>query len=187
VGSIYPHLQRPGILFDGLDAFLAHHPEAATRLVVRLVGTKCDDTLRTLLRDRPSAAVCEVLPKVASRHAVDLVRASDAVLAFSLVESHGLGTLSYPSKVFEAFGAKRRVLLIPSDGDWVDRLLKETGARRPTTRRVARVLLHVMANDSTGTLAPCGRPDALVAHVAAQARAPAAVLDRMIASPRQVS
>ncbi len=128
VGSVYPGDQRPDILFAGLDRLLAQHPEIEPRLEVRLVGSKCDAHLRGMLDGRPAARVCTIQAKVPSATAAVMVHASDALLAFTCTmhrDRHG--TLSYPTKIFEAFGARRPILAIPPDGDWVDELLARTG------------------------------------------------------------
>jgi glycosyltransferase involved in cell wall biosynthesis len=181
IGSIYPWVQRPGLFFDGLDALLRTIPEARDHVTVRLVGSKCEDALRDLLRGRASEAICEVLPKVDSRRAVELVRESDALVAFSLVEGHGLGTLSYPTKVFEALGAGRPILLVPPDGDWVDRLLRDTGggltAGEP--EGVARVLTRWYREWQAGARpGPVASRERVEGYThAAQVRRLAAVLD----------
>jgi len=114
VGSIYPGDQRPDLLFDGLDRLLRAHPEIAPRLEVRFVGSKCDDRLRTLLAGRPAARVCTVRPGVDSASAIRLVRESHALLAFTCTAHRDrFGTLSFPTKIFEAFGARRPILAIP--------------------------------------------------------------------------
>jgi hypothetical protein len=143
VGSLYPGEQRPELFFDGLDALLERRPDFAERLEVRLVGSKCDDYLRTCLAARPSGRVIRVLPKVPSPAAVALVRESHALLAFNCTghrERHG--TMSYPTKIFEGFGAGRPILAIPPDGDWVDSLLRRTngGIAAADPQAIAAVL-----------------------------------------------
>jgi hypothetical protein len=143
VGSLYPGNQQPEIFFDGLDLFLRARPEAAARIRVRFVGSKCDAFLRTLAQARPAGSVTSVLPKVSSTAAASMVGESDALLAFNCTafrDRHG--TLSYPSKVFEALGARRPVLAVPPDGDWVDSLLARTrgGRTAGTAAEVADVL-----------------------------------------------
>ena len=131
VGSVYPGDQRPEILFDGLDRLLERQPEAARRLEVRFVGSKCDERLREMGAGRPSSRVCRILPGVDSRAALDYVRSSHALLAFTCTAHRDRhGTMSYPTKVFEAFGVGRPILAIPADGDWVDDLLARTGGGR---------------------------------------------------------
>ena len=128
VGSLYPGDQRPEIFLDGLDRLLERHPEVERRLEVKFVGSKCDDRLRAMLDGRPAGLVCRVQPKVDSRTALSLVRDSDGLLAFTCTAYRDrFGTLSYPTKIFEAFGARRPVLAVPADGDWVDDLLARTG------------------------------------------------------------
>lgn len=128
VGSLYPGDQRPEVFFDGLDRLLVRNPEIEGRLEVRFIGSKCDDLLRAMLKGRPSERTCSIRPKVDSVTALSLVRSSDVLLAFTCTAYRDrFGTLSYPTKVFEALGARRPVLAVPSDGDWVDRLLRETG------------------------------------------------------------
>jgi glycosyltransferase involved in cell wall biosynthesis len=128
VGSLYPGDQKPAIFFDGLDRLLRAHPEVEGQLRVRFVGSKCDRVLHALVQDRPSGRVCRIEPKVPSREAVALVRTSDALLAFTCsAHRRRHGTMSYPTKIFEAFGARRPVLAIPADRDWVDALLARTG------------------------------------------------------------
>jgi glycosyltransferase involved in cell wall biosynthesis len=144
VGSVYPDDQRPDIFFDGLDQLLTQHPEAAKRLDVRFVGSKCDDRLRVMLASRPASRVCTILPKVDSTTALGLVRSSDALLAFTCTAHRDrYGTMSYPTKIFEAFGARRPILAVPADGDWVDALLARTGggASVPDADGVAKALL----------------------------------------------
>jgi hypothetical protein len=128
VGSVYPDDQQPEILFNGLDRLLAQRPDLEPCLEVRFVGSKCDKRLRAMLADRPAARVCSIQPKVDSVTAASLVRESDGLLAFTCsMHRDRHGTLSYPTKIFEAFGARRPVLAIPADGDWVDQVLARTG------------------------------------------------------------
>ena len=54
------------------------------------------------------------LPKVSGREAFAYVHESDALLAFTLNWGQK-GTLSYPGKTAEAFGAGRPILVVPSD------------------------------------------------------------------------
>lgn len=127
VGSVYPGDQRPDILFDGIDRLLATHPEVEERLEVRFVGSKCDDRLRAMLNGRAASRVCTIRPKVDSPTAQSIVASSDGLLAFNCTAHRDrYGTLSYPTKVFEAFGARRPVMAVPADGDWVDALLQRT-------------------------------------------------------------
>ncbi|HEX3175488.1 MAG TPA: glycosyltransferase [Methylomirabilota bacterium] len=128
IGSVYPDDQRPELVFDGLDRLLARHPEVIPRLSVRFVGSKCEDRLRAMLAHRPAARVCSIEPGVDSVTAMGLVRDSDVLLALTCSlyrDRHG--TLSYPTKIFDAFGTAKPVLAVPSDGDWVDALLSQTG------------------------------------------------------------
>jgi hypothetical protein len=167
VGSVYPGDQRPELFFAGLDRFLERHPEAAIRLEVRFVGSKCEQQLRAMIADRPSARVCRILPKVDSATAVSMVQASHGLLAFTCSafrDRHG--TLSYPTKIFEAFGARRPILAIPADGDWVDALLTRTNggtsARGPDD--VAAVLLEwFSAWRRDGRVPYSGRPEEIAA------------------------
>jgi glycosyltransferase involved in cell wall biosynthesis len=181
VGSIYPAVQHPELFFDGLDAFLTARPDARDRVLVRLVGSKCEDALATMTRGRPSAGVCQILPKVTSTDAVALVRTSDVLLAFSLDDTRRFGTLSYPSKIFEAFAARRPVLVMPSDGDWVDKLLADTsgGATADTPRAVAAQLERWYDAWAHGGTISAIRPDVVTqySHTAQAARL-AALLDR---------
>ena len=143
VGSLYPGNQKPELFVDGLDAFLQQHPEATACLDVRFVGLKCDETLAALVRRRPAERVVTIVPKVPSTEAVAMVSDSDVLLAFNCAPFAGQrGTLSYPSKVFEAMGARRPVLVMPPDGDWVDALLARTrgGTTAGAATEVAAVL-----------------------------------------------
>lgn len=127
VGSLYPGDQRPEMLFDALDRWLAAAPEAAGDLEVALVGSRCEDRLRQMLAGRPCARVCDVRPRVSPAEAVRLQRASDVLLLFNLTSQRGRGTLSYPSKLWEYLAAGRPVLAFPADGDFVDAVLRDTG------------------------------------------------------------
>ncbi len=127
-GSVYPGDQRPEMLFDALDRVIAAEPAAAEELEVVLVGSKCEDRLREMVAGRPCGGVCRILPKVPPAEAVRLQRTSDVLLLLNLTaEQTREGTLSYPSKVFEYFAARRPVLAFPGDGDWVDALVRDTG------------------------------------------------------------
>jgi hypothetical protein len=182
VGSLYPGNQRPEIFLDGLDQLLRERREAEQHVEVRFVGTKCDEALRRLVRGRPSERVISIVPKVSSTDAVAIVRESDALLVFNCSafrDRHG--TLSYPSKIFEAFGARRPVLSIPSDGDWVDELLARTngGTGADSGAAVARAVgAWLDAWLQTGSLAPCGDQAAIGEFThARQAQRLAALLD----------
>lgn len=143
VGSLYPGDQRPELLLDGLDALLERRPDLAGRLEVRLVGSKCDDYLRARLAARPCGRFTQVRPKVSSPAAIALVRESHALLAFNCTSHRARhGTMSYPTKIFEALGAGRPILAIPPDGDWVDSLLRRTngGTAAADPQAIAGVL-----------------------------------------------
>jgi len=185
IGSLYPGDQRPEIFFDGLDRLLVGNPEIEGRLEVRFVGSKCEDRLRVLLQGRPSERVCSVRPKVDSRTALSLVRSSDALLAFTCTAYRDrFGTLSYPTKVFEAFGAQRPVLAVPSDGDWVDELLRETGGGTSArdADEVAETLLEwFRVWNREGHVPYAGRPERLVEFTRGrQVERLAAILDSVI-------
>jgi hypothetical protein len=127
IGSLYPGDQRPELFFDGLDRLLARQPQIASQLEVRFVGSKCEERLRAMLDGRRAASVCAIQPKVDSTTARALVRSSHALLAFTCTAHRDRhGTMSYPTKLFEALSARRPTLAIPADGDWVDELLART-------------------------------------------------------------
>lgn len=182
VGSVYPGDQQPELFFDGLDRFLESHPEAEERIEVRFVGSKCDAQLRALCGGRASSRVCRILPSVDSATAVSMVRASHGLLAFTCSAFRDrYGTLSYPTKVFEAFGARRPILAVPADGDWVDTLLATTngGTGAHTPDDVAAVLRNWFSSWSrTGHVPYHGRPEAIAAFTRNhQAERLAALLD----------
>ena len=115
-----------------------------------------------------------------------MVRESDALLAFNCTafrDRHG--TLSYPSKIFEAFGARRPLLAIPPDEDFVDALLQQTrgGTSAATGEEVASVLSAWFdAWERTGTV-PYDADDGLVASFTHERQAAelARLLDRATA------
>jgi glycosyltransferase involved in cell wall biosynthesis len=188
IGSLYPLDQQPHIFFDGLDELLRRHPEVESGLEVAFVGSKCDTYLSELIRNRPCARVCSIVPKVDSATALSLVKSSDGLLAFNCAmhrERHG--TMSYPTKIFEAFGARRPVLAMPPDGDWVDTLLARTGAG--TSAKDAPEVADVLWNwytswQDTGGIAYGGREDALDAlTVERQTERLAALLDSVAHRP----
>jgi hypothetical protein len=131
------------------------------------VGSKCEDRLRALLVGRPGARVCTIEPKVDSVTAVSLVRASHGLLAFTCTaDRDGHGTMSYPTKVFEAFGARRPILAVPADGDWVDELLARTdgGTSARDADEVAAVLWEWFSSwTRDGTVPYRGRPAEIAA------------------------
>ena len=97
-----------------------------------------------------------ILPKVSPDAAVGHVVDSDAVLAFNCTaHRRGHGTMSYPTKVFEALGAGRPILAIPPDGDWVDALLARTrgGVTAATSLDTAAVLDRWLSEWSVGGIA----------------------------------
>lgn len=127
-GSLYVD-QRPELFLDALDALLTRRPEIASAVSVRFVGSKQEARLRAMLASRPCGAVVSVEEKVSPAEAIALQRSSDVLLLFPVMADwnrSALGTFSYPSKIFEYFGAERRILSVPGDGDWTDRLLETT-------------------------------------------------------------
>lgn len=168
VGSVYPDDQQPEIFFAGLDRLLEWQPDVAAHLEVRFVGSKCDDRLRAMIDGRPAAGVCSIVPKVDSRTAIAMVRASDALLALTCTAGRDRhGTMSYPTKVFEAFGARRPVLAIPADRDWVDALLADTrtGTTASTADEVARTLADwILAWRRDGRVPYAARDDDLTPY-----------------------
>ncbi|HUF70200.1 MAG TPA: hypothetical protein VMM79_16250 [Longimicrobiales bacterium] len=91
------------------------------------------------------------------------MRDSDALLAFTCTHHRDRhGTLSYPTKIFEAFGARRPVLAVPADGDWVDELLTRTagGVSARDAADVAAVLAEwFLAWSRDGRVPYQGRSD----------------------------
>ena len=162
LGSVYPGDQRPELLFDGLDALLRQHPEVESRLEVRLVGSKCEAQLRAMLDGRPAARLCILRPKVDAATAKALLGESHGVLALTCTAHRDrYGTLSYPTKIFEAFGAGKPVLAVPSDGDYVDALLARTGAgagARDAGEIAGRLWEWFDARSRTGQVPYHGRP-----------------------------
>jgi glycosyltransferase involved in cell wall biosynthesis len=159
VGSLYPGNQRPEIFFDGIDRLLAAHPDIGPRLEVRMIGSKCDAHVQALVAGRPAAQVTRILPKVPSTAVVQCLTDSHALLAFNCTAHRtGHGTMSYPTKVFEAFGARRPVLAIPPDGDWMDALLARTaaGTSAGDPQTVAAILWDWFSSWSAGDPIPYG-------------------------------
>jgi hypothetical protein len=186
VGSLYPGDQRPDILLDGLDRLLQQQPEVVAHLGVRFVGSKCDDWLQAALKGRPAAQVCSVLPRVDAATAVTLVRQSDAILVFPCTaHRERYGTLSYPTKIFEAFGARRPVLAVPADGDWVDTLLERSGgghSARDSEEVAIRLGEWFRTWKSGGDLPYQGRPERLAEFtVSRQVERLAGLLDQVAA------
>lgn len=192
VGSLYPSQyydggQRLDVLLDGIDAFLAAHPEAVEQIAIRFVGSRHDGHINIMLDGRPCQQVCRTMLKVDSRRALAYVRDSDALLAFTLTAGHG-GTLSYPGKIFEAFGARRPILVIPSDHDWVKLVLEDTGGGETAddAASVADVLARWHGEwRRTGRAAPPGR-EAVIPQFgqAAQSRRLAATMDAAVEALR---
>jgi len=186
VGSLYPGDQRPDILLDGLDRLLQQQPEVGACLTVRFVGSKCEDWLHAALKGRPAARVCSVQPRVDAATAVNLVRQSDGILVFPCtVHRERYGTLSYPTKIFEAFGARRPVLAVPADGDWVDTLLERSGgghSARDSEEVAIRLGEWFRTWRSDGHLQYRGMPEQLAEFtVSRQVERLAGLLDRVAA------
>jgi len=164
VGSIYPSdlydgAQRLDLLLDGIDLFLAAHPDAVGRVDIRFIGTRHNGHIDHLIAGRPCAAVCRTIAKVNSQAAHAFVRESDALLAFTL--NWGFpGTLSYPGKISEALGAGRPILVVKSDRDWVQQMLDDTrgGETADDGPAIAAVLARwYRAWQQTGRAAAPGR------------------------------
>ena len=128
VGSLYLGDQRPDLFMDAVDALLERRPEVREKLEIRFTGSKCETELREMAANRPSRTVYRIETKVSAVEAVRIQQQSNGLLLFDLTSDHGaLGTLSYPSKIFEYLGAHRPILSFPGDGDWVEHILRTTG------------------------------------------------------------
>jgi hypothetical protein len=95
--------------------------------------------------------------------------------------------MSYPTKIFEAFGARRPVLAMPPDGDWVDILLARTGAGKSaaTAADVSAALWSWHTDwQRSGSVPYEGRSDALdELTVDRQVERLAALLDSVATPP----
>lgn len=189
VGSVYGD-QRPSLLFDALDVLLGSRPDVGGEVRVRLVGSKMESELRAMIVGRPCAEVVSIESKVSPAEAVRLQRASDVLLLLPFMARWNrtrYGTYSYPSKLFEYFGARRRILSLPNDGDWVDELLRSTGAGQSvaTAEDGARLLGGWFDEwRGAGELRWDGREHEIAKYThREQARRIATALDRHAASP----
>lgn len=141
-GSLYPGAQKFELFFDGMELLLSESPNFGRELEILFVGSKQNELLRVLLRGKKIEPVCQIREKTSPRKILELQASSHVLLAFSVAPTSTYGTMSYPSKLFDAWGANRPILLVPGDGDWVDSLLTSTfsGTVASSEREVARVL-----------------------------------------------
>ena len=184
VGSLYGD-QRADLLFDAMDLLLERRPELAATIRLRFVGSKQEDKLRALVRGRRVEQIAHIESKVPPAEALRLQRESDVLLLFPFRgewNRTSYGTYSYPSKIFEYFGAERPILSMPGDADWVDALLAKTGAGQTadTPTEIAQVVEQLLARwRESGALAWNGDRAAVRAFThRAQAERIASALDR---------
>lgn len=181
VGAVSPTAQRPGLLFDALDALGAADPSALREVEVEFVGSHSDEWLRETLRGRVCEPMVRISERVTSAEAVRMQREADVLLTLDYQNAIA-GAVSYPSTMFEQFNAGRPTIALASDpSGFVGQLLAETKAGE--TAEDAEALLAILRRylaelRDTGVIAFSGDEAAIARYGAPeQAKRLGALLD----------
>ncbi len=155
VGSFDSTLTPPEAALAGLARFAREHPELASRLRLRIVGSadlRAADALRRHMQETPGAAVV-VEGFVSHRDALRAMASADALL---LVLAPGAAWV-LTSKVFEYLGSAAPILAIVPEGDCRELLRRCGGAAVFSPHEVGRLAAH-LAKAATSRQLPVDSP-----------------------------
>ena len=147
-GSIYLTEQYPTLFLDALDLLLERDSRASSELSVTLIGTRVERELSAMLAGRKCEPVVKVVQRLPIDDALELQRSSHLLLVLNSCGAQTtIGTMSFPSKMYEYLEARRPILAMPVDpGGWGDEVLAMTraGQSASTPEEGAAVLARAL-------------------------------------------
>ena len=184
-GTLDPDTQRPALLFDALDQMIELDAVSVERLIVTLVGSRCEQWLREQLLGRPCAPMVRLVEDASPEDAVRMQREADVLLSFnheSAAARSAGATLSYPAQLFEYWNAARPTVAVGFDPDgFIGRLLTETNAGQTAedAPSLSAVLLAFLTELHTGGVIAFRGDESAIARYGApeQAKRLASLLD----------
>ncbi len=118
-GTIYPQ-QEISTILNGFDQFLDKNLES--RIIINFMGIETFDSVPKFIKNNYRNPKINIIAKQPRDEAINLLENSDILFYMGWKGYKGV----YSGKIFEYLGAKRNILIAPSDEDVIEELLRET-------------------------------------------------------------
>lgn len=119
LGNLYKG-QDFQLMIDGLTAFLKQCPH----MLIQFIGLSRDPEITEFFRRNLPAENLLITPRMVRQEALTLAAKSHVFSMFAWPGYSGLPS----GKIYEYLGMRRNILVVPSDNDMVEDLIKETNA-----------------------------------------------------------
>lgn len=137
IGTIYPS-QDLGIFLDAFQKILQKNPEISMRF--QFIGTNSLPEIGSRIREALPSDKILLTERIPRHEAIRYMEQSHLLWQPEMKGYTGM----YTGKMFEYLGAKRPILIAPSLGDVLDRLLEETKAGKSfhSSDEISDYILH---------------------------------------------
>jgi len=119
IGTLYPQ-QNIDIIIDGIKLFLKTNENTK----FNFIGTDVIDVVGKHIKNKLNHSNCIFSSRIPREKVLDIMKSTDILIYMGWKGYKGV----YSSKIFEYLGAKRNILIAPSDEDVIENLLIETNA-----------------------------------------------------------
>ena len=119
IGTLYPQ-QNIDIILDAIKLFLKTNENTK----FNFIGTDVIDVVGKHIKKKLNHPNCIFSSRIPREKVLDIMKSTDILIYMGWKGYKGV----YSSKIFEYLGAKRNILIAPSDEDVIENLLIETNA-----------------------------------------------------------
>lgn len=119
IGTLYPQ-QDINTMIDGILLFLKTNKNTK----FNFIGTDVIEEVGQHIKYKLNHPSCIISSRIQRKEVLEIMKSSDVLIYMGWRGFKGV----YSSKIFEYLGAKRNILIAPSDEDVIEALLKETKA-----------------------------------------------------------